>query len=97
MYEPILMSKQAWEELNDEQKEAFKAAGQKAEDYFFEAARGLDKELVETFKKNGVEVAEMSKEQFDMWLDVAKQSSYQEFANNVPGGEKLIDKALQVE
>jgi TRAP-type C4-dicarboxylate transport system substrate-binding protein len=97
MYEPILMSKQAWDELNDEQKEAMKAAGQKAEDYFFEAAQGLDKELVETFKKNGVEVAEMSKDQFDMWLDVAKQSSYQEFAKSVPGGEKLIDMALQVE
>src|SRR5918999_110291 len=64
MYEPILMSKQSFDRLTPEQQQALLNAGQAAEDYFFEAAQGLDKELVETFKKNGVEVAEMSKDQF---------------------------------
>jgi TRAP-type C4-dicarboxylate transport system substrate-binding protein len=97
MYEPILMSKGSFERLTPEQQQALLDAGQKAEDYFFDAAKGLDQELVETFEKAGVEVASMSQEQFDAWLDLAKESSYKTFAEEVPGGDQLIQKALAVE
>ena len=97
MYEPILMSKKSWDKLNDAQKAAFRAAGQKAEDFFFDAARGLDSKLVEAYKKAGVEVVSMSKEQHAAWLEIARQSSYKTFAEKVPGGKELIDKALAVE
>jgi hypothetical protein len=39
----------------------------------------------------------MSRDQFDQWLDLAKTSSYKVFAEEVPGGEELIKKALAVE
>jgi hypothetical protein len=44
-----------------------------------------------------VEVANMSEEQFNTWLDLAKGSSYEVFAEEVPGGDKLIEEALAVE
>ena len=97
MYEPILMSKQSWEELNADQQAALMAAGQKAEDFFFDAAKGLDGKLVEAYEKNGVEVVSMTAEQHAAWLAIAKQSSYKAFAEKVPGGSELIDKALAVE
>ncbi len=97
MYEPILMAKKSFEALNEDQKKALLAAGQKAEDYFFEAAKGLDDELVETFKKAGVKIDPMNKDQFDAWLALAKESSYKNFAKDVPGGEKLIEEALAVQ
>jgi TRAP-type transport system periplasmic protein len=97
MYEPILMSKASFEELTPEQQQALRDAGQKAEDYFFEAAKGLDVELVEAFEQAGVEVAPMSQDQFDAWLGLAKESSYKIFAEEVPGGDQLIEKALAVE
>jgi TRAP-type transport system periplasmic protein len=97
MYEPILMSKASFERLTPEQQQALLDAGQKAEDYFFEAAKGLDQELVETFEKAGVEVAAMDQEQFNTWLDLAKESSYTIFAEEVPGGDALIEKALAVD
>jgi TRAP-type C4-dicarboxylate transport system substrate-binding protein len=96
MYEPILMSKASFDELTPEQQQALLDAGQKAEDYFFEAAQGLDKELVETFEKAGVQVQAMDQAQFDAWLDLAKESSYKIFAEDVPGGDELIEKALAV-
>ena len=52
--------------------------------------------MVDTFKKAGVEVAEMSKDDTDAWLAVAKQSSYKKFAEDVKGGEELIEEALAV-
>jgi len=97
MYEPILMSKGSFESLTPEQQQALLDAGQKAEDYFFEAAQGLDQELVETFEQAGVQVTAMDQDQFNTWLELAKSSSYKIFAEEVPGGDELIEKALAVD
>ncbi len=97
MYEPILMSESSWEELNDEQKEALAAAGEKAEEYFSEQAAKLDQTKVEVFSENDVEVVNMSQENYDAWLEIAQNSSYATFAEEVPNGQELIDAALAVE
>jgi TRAP-type transport system periplasmic protein len=97
MYEPILMSKKSWDKLNEKQQAALLAAGQKAEDYFFDEAKKLDTTLVDTFKKAGVEVVEMTPEQAAAWREIAKRTSYKTFEENVPGGKELIEKALAVE
>lgn len=97
MYEPIVMSKASFEKLTPEQQEAIKAAGDKAEDYAFQAAVEADDNMVEVFKENDVEIATMSPEQFQAWRDVAQKSSYKNFAEQVPGGQELIDMALSVD
>nr|WP_245197674.1 TRAP transporter substrate-binding protein DctP [Jiella mangrovi] len=97
MYEPILMSKRSFERLDDKQKEAVMAAGKVAQDYFAGEAKDLDQKLVDVYKENGVEVTTMSKENYDAWLKIAKETSYKEFAKKVPNGQKLIDEALAVE
>ena len=97
MYEPILMAKASFERLTPEQQQALLDAGQKAEDFFIGAAKGLDEEAVETFEKAGVEVQPMNQDQFNAWLELAKGSSYKIFAEEVPGGDQLIEKALAVE
>lgn len=97
MYEPILISEQSWDKLNEEQQQALMEAGQKAEDYFAEEAASLDQKMIDTFKKNGVEVVSMSAENYEAWLDIAKKSSYETFIKNVPNGQALIDAALAVE
>jgi hypothetical protein len=38
----------------------------------------------------------MTKADFDAWLAIAKKTSYKNFADKVPGGQKLIDQALAV-
>jgi len=97
MYEPILMSKRSFESLNEEQQKALMDAGKKAEEFFFEKAKGLDQTLVDTYKKAGVKVQNMTKDEYDQWIKVAKQSSYKKFSENVEGGDALIEKALSVD
>ena len=97
MYEPILMSTKSFEALTPEQQEALREAGQKAEDYFAEEAAKLDDQLTQTYKDAGVEVVEMSSEDYDAWLKIAKETSYKNFAEKVPNGQELIDEALAVE
>jgi TRAP-type transport system periplasmic protein len=41
-------------------------------------------------------VVSLSDAEYAKWLEVAKQSSYAEFAKDVPDGKKLIDEALAV-
>nr|WP_244303554.1 TRAP transporter substrate-binding protein DctP [Roseibium sediminis] len=97
MYEPILMSKRSWDKLNKEQQDALMAASKIAEDYFSGEAAGLDDKMVDAFQKAGVEVVEMSADNYNAWLAIAKETSYKNFAEKVEGGQALIDKALAVE
>jgi TRAP-type C4-dicarboxylate transport system substrate-binding protein len=72
------------------------AAGKKAEAYFNKATKALDDKMVDIFKKNNVEVITLTPDEYNAWVEVAKQSSYAEFAKDVPDGKALIDQALAV-
>jgi len=96
MYEPVLMSKKSFDRLDKKQQEVLLKAGRKAQDYFAKEAKGLDDQMVKTFKDNKVEVITLTPAEYDAWLNVAKQSSYAEFAKEVPDGKQLIDDALAV-
>jgi len=96
MYQPVLMSKRSFQRLNKQQQDVLVKAGQKSQDYFGRATKGLDDEMVDVFKKNKVEVATMTTAEYEAWLQVAQKSSYAEFAKDVPDGKKLVDLALAV-
>ncbi|MHB0851191.1 TRAP transporter substrate-binding protein [Stutzerimonas nitrititolerans] len=97
MYEPVLISKRSFERLTPEQQEVMLAAAKKAEAYFAEEGPKGEKRMNETFSKAGVEVVSLSKEEHDAWMQVARESSYQYFAEKVKGGKDLLDKALAVQ
>lgn len=97
MYEPVIMSKKVFEELTQEQQDAILAAASKAEEYFVGESRKGEARMIETFTKAGVEVATMTQEDFDAWMQVAQESSYKNFAEKVKGGDELLKKALAVE
>jgi TRAP-type C4-dicarboxylate transport system substrate-binding protein len=96
MYEPVLMSKKSFDKLNKAQQDALMKAGKKAQEYFNKESKALDDKMVKAFKDHKVEVATMTQDEYNAWLEVAKKSSYAEFAKAVPDGKKLIDEALAV-
>ena len=96
MYEPLLMSKRSFNRLNKQQQDVLVKAGKKSQDYFNVEAPKLDDEMVQTFKKNNVEVVTMNAAEYDAWIKVAQASSYKDFAKEVRDGQKLIDLALAV-
>lgn len=96
MYEPVLIAKRSWDKLNDAQKKALTAASKKAEDYFNVESKKMDDKMVEVYKKNNVQVVTMSNADADAWRAVANKTSYKVFAEKVPGGKELIEKALSV-
>lgn len=96
MYEPVLMSKKKFDSLNKAQQDAILAAGKKSTEYFNKEAPKLDEKMVEIFKKNNVEVVSLTPEEYQAWVDVAKKSSYEEFAKETKDGKKLVEEALAV-
>src|SRR5215468_5379612 len=96
MYEPVLMSKKTFNRLNKQQQEVLLKAGKKSQDFFAGAAKGLDDEMVKAFKQHNVEVVTLTPTEYAAWIKVARESSYAEFAKDVPDGKKLIDEALSV-
>ncbi|MFW2542236.1 TRAP transporter substrate-binding protein DctP [Primorskyibacter sp. 2E107] len=97
MYQPLLINKSTYDGLTDAQKAALQAGGEKAQAYYLEEAKKQDAESAKVFADNGVEIAQMSAEEFDAWRALAQQTSYKAFVEETPDGQKLLDLALSVE
>lgn len=97
MYQPVLMNKSTFEGLSAEQQAALTAAAAKAEAWYLEQAKAEDAASVEVFRAAGVQIAEMTQDDFNAWLELAKQSSYKAFIEELPNGQALLDLALAVE
>ena len=97
MYQPLLMNKSTFEGLNEDQQKALLAAAAKAEAYYLEEAKKQDAASADVFAEAGVEIAEMSPEDFEAWRKLAMETSYKKFVEEVPDGQNLLDKALAVQ
>jgi TRAP-type transport system periplasmic protein len=96
MYQPMLMSKKTFDRLTKPQQDAIMAAGKKAQAYFESKADDINKEAVKAFEDHKAKVVTLTDADYEAWLEVAKKSSYAQFAKDVPNGQKLIDAALAV-
>ena len=95
MYEPVLMSKKSFEKLNKQQQDAVSRPARRRRPTMKEGRRG------ERGGDQGLQGPQgrrwsRSPTPNTKWIDVAKKSSYAEFAKDVPNGQKLIDEALAV-
>lgn len=97
LYQPLLMNKSTFEALSSQQQAALLAAADKAEEHYLEQAKLQDAMSVDIFREAGVEIAEMTAEDFAAWQAIANETSYAAFVADVPGGQELLDLALAVE
>ena len=97
MYQPLLMNKSAFDGLNEDQQAALLAGAAKAEAYYLEEAKKQDAASEQVFRDAGVEIAQMSAEDFEAWRALAQETSYANFVSEVEGGQELLDMALAVE
>ncbi|MDZ7824215.1 MAG: TRAP transporter substrate-binding protein DctP [Ahrensia sp.] len=97
MYQPLLINKSTFDGLNEKQQAALRAAGKKAEAFYLDEAKKEDAASVEVFRNAGVEIAEMTLDDFAAWRALATETSYAEFVKSVPDGQALLDMAFAVE
>ena len=73
------------------------AGAAKAEAYYLEEAKKQDGESRQVFADAGVEIADMTEEEFNAWRALAQETSYKAFIEETPGGQELLDMALSVD
>ena len=97
MYQPLLMNKSKFDSLNADQQKALMDASAKAQAFYLEEAKKQDAASEQVFRDAGVEIAQMSPEDFEAWRALAQETSYSAFVTEVEGGQELLDMALAVE
>lgn len=97
LYQPLLMNKSTFDGLSESQQSALLAAAEVAETHYLMQAKLQDAASVEVFQAAGVEIANMTAEDFAAWKALAQKTSYAAFVADVPGGQELLDLALAVE
>lgn len=97
MYQPLLLSQRTWEGLTEEQQAALREAAAKAEAYYAEEAARQDAEAISVFEEAGVEIAYMSEDDYQAWMEIAEETAFANFVESTPNGQELLDLALSVE
>lgn len=97
MYQPLLVNMSTFDSLSKEQQDALWAAAAKAEAFYLEEAKLGDDIARKAFADAGVEIAEMTPEDFEAWRKLASETAYPAFVAETPNGQALLDLALSVE
>jgi len=97
MYQPLLMNKSTFEGLTDAQQAALLEGAAKAEAFYLEEAKKQDANSVRVFQDAGVQIKNMTADEFQAWQNLAKETSYKAFVEDYPEGQRFLDLALAVE
>jgi TRAP-type C4-dicarboxylate transport system substrate-binding protein len=95
MYEPLIMSKTAWDKLTPDQQKTFEEVIAELQPFAYQASADDDAKTTKLFKDNGVNVVDMPDDAFAEWQKLAKPI-WDEYAKSIEGGQELVDLALKV-
>ena len=96
MFEPLLISKSAFDALTPEQQKIVMEVGASLEKFGMDEARKDDTRMADVFAKGGAVVHDMDDANFAKWRAIAEQSAFKDFAENIKNGRALLDMALAV-
>lgn len=96
MFEPLLMSKDTFQQLTPAQQKIVLGVGHSLQDYALAACKADDAKVATVFAKAGDHVYDMDKAQFADWKKLAQKSAWKDFADHVENGQKLLDMAAAV-
>jgi tripartite ATP-independent transporter DctP family solute receptor len=86
----VTVGKNKWETLSEDVRAILEETAKETQAYVYETARGMENDLLGKIKDAGVEVNEVDK---DAFIE-ASAPIYEAFADEVEGGDALIDQAL---
>jgi len=96
LMQPLVMSKQHWDKLTPQQQQKiFEEAAAKSDEFFLGLQREAGEKMAEAYTKAGGKVHQMTKDEFDQWLALARDTSWREFAAVSPEAKDLLDALLQ--
>lgn len=91
LLQPLVMSKAAWDKLTPAQQKIFQEAADKSDAYFAAGQREAVKNMVDAYTKAGAKVRALTKPEFDAWIDLAKKTSWPEYAAKSADAKQLLE------
>ncbi len=96
MAENLCISKKTWGRLSPQQQKAFlETAEWMHQNWVYQNFKTLVEKLIAAYTKAGVQIHYMNQQEFNTWLAFAKKTAWKDFAQNVDGGQELLDLALK--
>ncbi len=95
MCEPLVVSMKTWASLSPAQQKIFETVGMQMEKKARDDAIAANQEVTKVFKEKGIKVHAMTKEEWQAWEKVAKETAWKTFAKDVPAGKELLDLAVK--
>ena len=95
MFEPLMMSKQIFDALPKDQREAIMAVGADMEKFAMEAAKKDDVEVAKVYEKAGAKVVDLNAASIKKWQAIARQTAWKDYAAKNEGSAKLLALAEQ--
>lgn len=95
MFEPLLITTEAFGELCEDQQKVLEEVGAELQDFAYTASKEDDAAVEGIFEEAGVEVVQMDDDAFEQWRELA-QPQWEAYAKAVPEGQELLDLAQEV-
>ena len=95
MFEPLMMSKQVFDALPKDQRDAIMAVGADMEKFAMEAAKKDDIEVANVYQKAGAKVVDLTPASIKKWQTIARQTAWKDYAAKNENCAKLLALAEQ--
>ena len=94
MAENLVISEKTWQRLTPEQQKIFMEVAEWMHvNWIYPNFKTLVDKLIAEYTKAGVNIHYMTQEEFNAWLNFAKETAWKNYAETVPGGQELLDLA----
>jgi len=96
MLEPLVMSMVTWKKLSPEYQKIVATVGKELEKFTLEEAIKDDTEVTNLFKSKGVQVYDMTPDDFKVWLEVSKRTAWKALRTGARESQELLEMAQAV-
>jgi len=94
MAENLVISEKTWQRLTPEQQQIFMEVAEWMHvNWIYPNFKTLVDELIAAYTKAGVDIHYMTEDEFNAWMEFAKETAWKNFAETVDGGQELLDLA----
>ena len=93
MFEPLMMSRAAYERLPKDQQAAIMAVGADLEKFALTAAKADDDQVAAVYQKAGAKVVDLDKATVKKWQDIARTTAWKDYGERNENCAKLLKLA----
>jgi TRAP-type C4-dicarboxylate transport system substrate-binding protein len=96
MAENLVISEKTWQRLTPEQQKVFNDVAEWMHvNWIYPNFKTLVDKLIDAYTQAGVDIHYMNQEEFNTWLNFAKETAWKNYAETVPGGQELLNLAVE--